>query len=76
MLFVFENADEPEFNKNECERKSIIHIAESPEQIIKIDNGCTVLSWYNIEKPEESWLYIRQLKLWGIVKDENKRYYQ
>ncbi|MCR6641657.1 MAG: hypothetical protein NVV82_22370 [Sporocytophaga sp.] len=76
VLFVFENADEPEFNKNECERKSIIHIAESPEQIIKIDNGCTVLSWYNIEKPEESWLYIRQLKLWGIVKDENKRYYQ
>lgn len=76
VMFVFENSDEPEFNKNECERIGINQIIESPEPIVKISNGCTVLSWYNIEKPEYSGLNMKLLKLWGIVKDENKLYYQ
>lgn len=76
VTFVFTNSDEPEFNKNECERAAINQIIKSSDSVIKVTHECTVLSWDNIVNPQDSWLNMKLLKLWGIVKDENKLYYQ
>ncbi len=75
VLFVFTNADEPKFDKNNCERNAILQIADSKEPVVKIDNNCTVLSWTIIENPQESKLNTKLLKIWRII-DGNKLYYQ
>ncbi len=75
VLFVFTNADEPKFDKNNCERNAILQIADSKEPVVKIDNNCTVLSWTIIENPQESELKTKLLKIWRII-DGNKLYYQ
>jgi hypothetical protein len=75
VLFVFANADEPEFDKNSCERNAILQIANSKEKIVKIDDNCTVLSWIIIDNPQQSELNTKLLKIWKII-DEDKLYYQ
>ncbi|QKG80815.1 hypothetical protein [Tenuifilum thalassicum] len=75
VLFIFTNADKPNFNKNSCEKNAILKIAESEEPVVKIDNNCTVLSWKIIENPHESMLNAKLLKIWRIL-DDDKLYYQ
>ncbi len=75
VIFVFTNSDEPKFDKNTCERNAISQIAGSKEQIVKIDDNCTVLSWTIIENPQESELNTKLLKIWRII-NEDKLYYQ
>ncbi len=75
VIFVYINSDEPEFDKNNCERMAILHIARSSEPIVKIDDNCTVLSWTIIETPQESELKTKLLKIWRII-DDDKLYYQ
>lgn len=75
VMFVFTNADKPEFDKNACERNAIMQIATSKEPIVKIKDNCTVLSWTIIETPQESELNTKLLKKWRII-DDNKLYFQ
>ena len=75
VLFAFTNSDEPNFDKNGCERNAISQIANSKEPIVEIDDNCTVLSWTIIENPQESELKIKLLKIWKII-DDDKLYYQ
>ena len=74
-LLVFTISDEPKFDNNTCERNAILQIANSKESIVEINANCTVLSWTNIENPQESELNTKLLKIWNII-DEDKLYYQ
>ena len=74
VLFIFTNSDKPEFDKNNCERMALKEISESSEKIVKLDSDCMVLSWNKIQKPEDSGLNARLLKLWRIT-NEKKLYY-
>lgn len=75
VAFIFTYADKPEFSKNRCERDSILKISVSKESIVKVDNNCTVLSWTIINKPEESALQMKLLKIWRII-NEDKLFFQ
>jgi hypothetical protein len=74
VLFIFTNSDEPEFDKNACERDALVKISQSTEQIVKLDNNCTVLSWLIIDDPQDSKLNAKLLKKWKIT-DREKLYY-
>lgn len=75
FTFIFSNADRPEFKKNECERVALKKISESNDNVVFIENECTVLSWDKITDPEKSTLNGQLLKRWRITND-NKQYYQ
>lgn len=75
VLFVFTNSDKPMFDKNNCERNAILQIANSKENIVKINDNCTVLSWKIIENPHDSELNTKLLRIWRII-DEDKLYVQ
>jgi hypothetical protein len=51
-----------------------VQIANSQEDIVGIQDKCTVLSWNIIEKPQDSKLNVELLKRWRII-DNDKLYY-
>jgi hypothetical protein len=73
--FIFTNADKPEFNKNYCEKLSLLKISQSTNKIVFIENDCNILSWEKITDPKKSYLNGRLLKKWNIT-NEVKLYYQ
>lgn len=75
VMVVYTNSDEPKFDKNSCEKNSILQIVGSTEPVVKIDDNCTVLSWTIIEDPSESELKTKLLKAWRII-DVDKLYCQ
>lgn len=74
ILFIFTNADKPEFDKNQCEKIALKEISESKEKIVELKNNCSVLSWDKITKPEDSELNAQLLLLWNIT-NEKRLYY-
>ncbi|MFN6944928.1 MAG: hypothetical protein ACK4ND_08250 [Cytophagaceae bacterium] len=74
VLIIFTIADEPEFDKNTCERMALEEISRSPKQIVHLESDCTVLSWGTILEPESSILNAEALKIWNITSDR-KLYY-
>ena len=75
VSLIFTIADEPEFDKNGCERLALERLSNSDQKITLLDNDCNVLSWEKIAKPEESIYNARLIKFWGITKEE-RLYYQ
>jgi hypothetical protein len=75
VMYIFTNADKPEFEKNECERSSLMQISKSPAPVVKLTTDCTVVSWGPVGSPQESALQAALLKRWGIIGEE-KRFYQ
>ncbi len=74
VLIIYTISDRGEFDKNDCEKKTLRMISESKEKVINIPYDCTVLSWDKFEKPEDSELNARLLKIWDVT-DEKKLYY-
>ena len=75
FIFIFSNADKPEFNKNECEKLALEKISKSNEKVVFIENDCTVLSWDKITDSDKSALNGQLLNKWHITNDI-KQYYQ
>ena len=75
IIFVYTNADKPEFNKNYCEKSAIEKISQSSEKIVAIESACNILSWDIITDPKESELNGQLLANWRITNDK-KLYYQ
>lgn len=75
ISMIFMIADEPEFNKNQCEKTALKELAESKENIVLLENDCTVLAWKKISDPNKSALNAQLLYYWNITK-EKKLYYQ
>ena len=61
-------ADEPHFDRNQCERESLIKIATSNDTFLKLDKPCTVLSWEVYQYPHQSELNSLLLQRWNITK--------
>jgi hypothetical protein len=59
---------------NECEKASLYVISNSTEDVVALDNDCSVAAWDPIYNPEESRRYGKLLYLWNIT-DKPKLYY-
>lgn len=75
ILSVFENADTPGFDKNDCQIQALKEIARSNKNVIKIKNDCAVLSWNKFTNPRDSELNGTLLFYWGVT-TQKKLYYQ
>lgn len=73
VVLIYANSDKLEL-KNKCEKEAIFQIANSQEEIVRIENKCNVLSWNVLEKPQDSKLNIELLKRWKVI-DNDKLYY-
>ncbi|HTA62870.1 MAG TPA: hypothetical protein VK835_10460 [Bacteroidia bacterium] len=74
VLFIFTNADKPQFDENKRERNALKEIVESKTKIVEVPDNCKVLSWGKMLKPEDSELNSQLLFIWRIT-DEKKLYY-
>ena len=74
FLLVFMIADEAEFNNNACEKEALQTIANSPDDIVRLDNDCTVLSWEPIRDATYSKVNAEMLLYWNIT--DRKKFYQ
>lgn len=75
FLMVFTVADKTITNENECEKNALNKIALSTEEVVYIDNQCTIMSWNKISDYQNSKLNCELLKRWGVIKIE-KAYFQ
>jgi len=75
VLLLYTLNDEPQFDKNRCERMALKVISASPSNVVPLKNDCTVLSWKVILKPEDSRLNARLLIRWKVIEHEKLFYY-
>ena len=60
--------DNSRFNKNYCEKVSLLRIVAAPGDIVELNSGCTVMAWDTISKPLESEFNAQLLLYWGVTK--------
>lgn len=70
VSLFFTYSDEPQFDKNNCQKEAIIEIVNSGEEIIHLKNKCDLLNWGEIKYPESSQYSSRLLKVWRIIDKE------
>ncbi len=75
VLLLYTLNDEPQFDKNRCERMALKEISESPSNRVLLTTDCTVLSWKVILKPEDSRLNARLLIRWRVIGHEKLFFY-
>jgi hypothetical protein len=75
FLFVNIDADGIDKNRNKCEKMALQTIAESNENVVKINKNCTVMDWGLSVKPEDSKWNAILFYHWGITK-KVQLYYQ
>jgi hypothetical protein len=75
LLFIFTWADRDTFNGNNCEREALEKISRSSEEIVLLENNCTVMDWNKITDYHQSEIKGKLLHYWNITNEE-KRYYQ
>lgn len=69
-------ANEPHFDKNQCERAAFLTINQSTEKTVELGDDCkTVMSWVKVRNPKHSRDHSRLLHLWGVL-GQPKAYYQ
>jgi len=73
VMFVFTNADKPQFDKNRNEKEGLKQIVISTDNVIVLKHNCTVFSWGNLVKPEDSELNAQLLYQLHIT--TSKKYY-
>lgn len=71
---VFTVADEPSFDGDRCERAALEVIAASKEQVVALEQPCSVLDWEQRQDPKASELNARLLLKWRII-DREKLYF-
>jgi hypothetical protein len=76
LILLFFIYKDKKFVFNECEKASLAIIANSKEDVVVLDNDCSVVSWLPIYNPEETKFfgYGELLYLWNII-DKPKLYY-
>lgn len=74
VLAVFTVADEPGFDQDRCERTALEVIATSNEEVVALDQTCSVVDWRPVQDPGLSDLNARLLMNWRIT-DRKKLYF-
>ncbi|MDX2174044.1 MAG: hypothetical protein SFY56_13155 [Bacteroidota bacterium] len=72
---IYTFADNPEFEKNKCEKLSLEKISLSSEKIVRLNTNCSILSWGKTTDSINSKLNSKLLRKWQITKVD-KLYYQ
>lgn len=75
ISLIFSIADELKLGKNSCEKMAFQQLSNSKENVVLIENDCTVLAWDKITDKNASSLNGQLLQYWGIT-EEKKQYYQ
>lgn len=76
LIFLFVNIDDGiDKNRNKCEKAALQTIAESNENVVKLNINCTVMDWGLSVKPEDSKWNAILFYHWGITK-KVQLYYQ
>jgi len=75
FLSIFMYADQLDTRNYECEKQALEKIAQSTENIVKIDSNCPIMDWKPIKETELSTLNSELFFYWNITK-ERKMYYQ
>jgi len=75
LLCIFWYADKPAKNETLCERAALKTIAETGNEIVKLESNCTVLSWEPVTDYRESEVNAKFLQYLKITKHKT-RYYQ
>lgn len=70
VALFFTYSDEPQFDKNKCQKETFMEIVNSDEEIIHLKNKCDILNWGEIKYPESSQYSSRLLKTWRIIDKE------
>lgn len=70
VLLVFTIADEPEFERNDCERQVLNDIYRNKLSVIPADRACSVLTWNNSHDGGQGGLREELLKLWRVIPPE------
>ncbi len=71
---IFMIADEPEFYNNACEKEALRAIANSPKEVVQLDQDCTILRWEQIKDAQYSKVNGEMLYFWNIT--STKKSYQ
>lgn len=74
LLILFTLADEPEKDKNACEKEALYALSQTQDTILKLQSNCRIASWEVIRNPNESDLNARLFHRWKIS-HENVTYY-
>jgi len=61
---------------NSCERAAIEHIVASKDKIVRLEEQCTIFNWFIVRDYRESAKITRVMKVWGMLKDDDKYFYQ
>jgi hypothetical protein len=72
---IFINADTTTEKQNICEKNALEKISQSKEEIILLDNGCSVMSWGPTKNYRDSEVKTELLRVGGVTK-EKKYFYQ
>jgi hypothetical protein len=72
---IYINADSPNFDNNNCERRALEQLSVSKSRTVLLDSDCTVMEWRKITDAKQSELNSRLLQLFGITKEQTL-YYQ
>ena len=76
IIFIFTNADRIDLKGNECERQALKTLADSPEQIVRLQTWCNVMEWNRITDYKNSELNCKLLKYWHILNEDKLYYYE
>lgn len=74
FTLIFVHADAVILNHNECERNALEKIANSPDNIIILEDECSVMSWGKIKDYHDAEINSELLLYWGVIKE--KKLYQ
>lgn len=76
LLSFFTIADEPNFGKNACEKTALQQIAQSTQNVVLLEEDCSVLAWKTTIVPSFSKDIATMLLYWNIIEEERLFYYQ
>lgn len=68
LLGVFTVADQPELDKNACEKEALELLSTTNEAVVWLKKDCPVMSWTPLRNPEYSESTARMLFHWRITK--------
>ncbi|MCH3924098.1 MAG: hypothetical protein LKE30_04180 [Bacteroidales bacterium] len=74
IILLFTVADNPAYWRNDNEEKTMQEIASSKDRVVALKENCTIISWTNPQKKEDSENASRLMYFWKITK-EKKTFY-
>jgi hypothetical protein len=75
VSIIFTVADNPEFDKNDCERSALTTLSKSLDSVVALNSNCTIVDWTKCSDPLKSTRNAQLLWHWNIT-NKLTLYYQ